>query len=262
MYTHIFYIYKMESKNNLIYVSSYTPTFQENTLSSSPDKSMNLLNNNEPNNIKNLNYSTVPPTQSYYKPIKSNETSYIPVNQNYGNPYNYGSTYVPNYYTPSFETPHNVVMSNLQRPYNSNIDSFINYIYPNINCINVIKNYLENLMLSKEVISDLLKNIKPVELESLFMSNFIMYFSNDQTIFVNKIMDIIEINNLINLLNKNDYLNITFNNKILIDKILLKINEKYKYNLNSYESVKLFLNEYLKDLELHNLNKRMFYLFL
>ena len=48
-------------------------------------------------------------------------------------------------------------------------------------------------MLSKEVISDLLKNIKPVELESLFMSNFIMYFSNDQTIFVNKIMDIIEI---------------------------------------------------------------------
>lgn len=252
----------MESKNNLIYVSSYTPTFQENTLSSSPDKSMNLLNNNEPNNIKNLNYSTVPPTQSYYKPIKSNETSYIPVSQNYGNPYNYGSTYVPNYYTPSYETPHNVVMSNLQRPYNSNIDSFINYIYPNINCINVIKNYLENLMLSKEVISDLLKNIKPVELESLFMSNFIMYFSNDQTIFVNKIMDIIEINNLINLLNKNDYLNLTFNNKILIDKILLKINEKYKYNLNSYESVKLFLNEYLKDLELHNLNKRMFYLFL
>ena len=252
----------MESKNNLIYVSSYTPTFQESTLSSSPDKSMNLLNNNEPNNIKNLNYSTVPPTQSYYKPIKSNETSYIPVSQNYGNPYNYGSTYVPNYYTPSFETPHNVVMSNLQRPYNSNIDSFINYIYPNINCINVIKNYLENLMLSKEVISDLLKNIKPVELESLFMSNFIMYFSNDQTIFVNKIMDIIEINNLINLLNKNDYLNFTFNNKILIDKILLKINEKYKYNLNSYESVKLFLNEYLKDLELHNLNKRMFYLFL
>lgn len=252
----------MESKNNLIYVSSYTPTFQENTLSSSPDKSMNLLNNNEPNNIKNLNYSTVPPTQSYYKPIKSNETSYIPVSQNYGNPYNYGSTYVPNYYTPSYETPHNVVMSNLQRPYYSNIDSFINYIYPNINCINVIKNYLENLMLSKEVISDLLKNIKPVELESLFMSNFIMYFSNDQTIFVNKIMDIIEINNLINLLNKNDYLNITFNNKILIDKILLKINEKYKYNSNSYESVKLFLNEYLKDLELHNLNKRMFYLFL
>lgn len=252
----------MESKNNLIYVSSYTPTFQENTLSSSPDKSMNLLNNNEPNNIKNLNYSTVPPTQSYYKPIKSNETSYIPVSQNYGNPYNYGSTYVPNYYTPSYETPHNVVMSNLQRPYNSNIDSFINYIYPNINCINVIKNYLENLMLSKEVISDLLKNIKPVELESLFMNNFIMYFSNDQTIFVNKIMDIIEINNLINLLNKNDYLNLTFNNKILIDKILLKINEKYKYNLNSYESVKLFLNEYLKDLELHNLNKRMFYLFL
>jgi|TARA_B100001093_G_scaffold286029_1_gene273228 hypothetical protein len=252
----------MESKNNLIYVSSYTPTFQENTLSSSPDKSLNLLNNNEPNNIKNLNYSTVPPTQSYYKPIKSNETSYIPVSQNYGNPYNYGSTYVPNYYTPSYETPHNVVMSNLQRPYNSNIDSFINYIYPNINCINVIKNYLENLMLSKEVISDLLKNIKPVELESLFMSNFIMYFSNDQTIFVNKIMDIIEINNLINLLNKNDYLNLTFNNKILIDKILLKINEKYKYNLNSYESVKLFLNEYLKDLELHNLNKRMFYLFL
>ena len=223
---------------------------------------MNLLNNNEPNNIKNLNYSTVPPTQSYYKPIKSNEISYIPVSQNYGNPYNYGSTYVPNYYTPSYETPHNVVMSNLQRPYNSNIDSFINYIYPNINCINVIKNYLENLMLSKEVISDLLKNIKPVELESLFMSNFIMYFSNDQTIFVNKIMDIIEINNLINLLNKNDYLNLTFNNKILIDKILLKINEKYKYNLNSYESVKLFLNEYLKDLELHNLNKRMFYLFL
>ena len=252
----------MESKNSLIYVSSYTPTFQENTLSSSPDKSMNLLNNNEPNNIKNLNYSTVPPTQSYYKPIKSNEISYIPVSQNYGNPYNYGSTYVPNYYTPSYETPHNVVMSNLQRPYNSNIDSFINYIYPNINCINVIKNYLENLMLSKEVISDLLKNIKPVELESLFMSNFIMYFSNDQTIFVNKIMDIIEINNLINLLNKNDYLNLTFNNKILIDKILLKINEKYKYNLNSYESVKLFLNEYLKDLELHNLNKRMFYLFL
>ena len=70
----------MESKNNLIYVSSYTPTFQENTLSSSPDKSMNLLNNNEPNNIKNLNYSTVPPTQSYYKPIKSNETSFLETN--------------------------------------------------------------------------------------------------------------------------------------------------------------------------------------
>jgi hypothetical protein len=117
-------------------------------------------------------------------------------------------------------------------------------------------------MLSKEVISDLLRNIKPIELESLFMNNFIVHFSNDQTIFVNKIMNIIDINNLINLLNKNDYINLTFNNKILIDKIILKVNEKYKYNLSNYESVKLFLNEYLKDLELHNINKRMFYLFL
>ena len=245
------FIYTLRILNNLNFVSSYTPTFQDNTLPNSPDKSMNILNN-EPNNIKNLNY----------KPIKSTETSYISVNQNYGNPYNYGNTYVPNYYTPSYETPHNVVMSNLQRPYNSNLDSFINYIYPNINCINVIKNYLENLMLSKEVISDLLRNIKPVELELLFMNNFIMHFTNDQTIFVNKIMSTIEINNLINLLNKNNYLSLTFNNKILIDKIILKINEKYKYNLSNYESVKLFLNEYLKDLELHNLNKRMFYLFL
>ena len=253
----------MEPKNNLNFVSSYTSSFQDlNTLPNSPDKSMNILNNNEPNKVKNLNYSTVPPTQSYYKPIKSIETSYLPVNQNYGYSYNYGNTYVPNYYTPSYETPHNVVMSNLQRPYNSNIDSFIKYIYPNVNCINVIKNYLENLMLSNEVISDLLKNIKPVELESLFMNNFIMHFSNDQIIFVNKIMDTIEINNLINLLNKNDYLSLTYNNKILIDKIILKINEKYKYNINNYESVKLFLNEYLKDLELFNLNKRMFYFFL
>ena len=253
----------MEPKNNLNFVSSYTSSFQDlNTLPNSPDKSMNILNNNESNKVKNLNYSTIPSTQSYYKPIKSIETSYLPVNQNYGYSYNYGNTYVPNYYTPSYETPHNVVMSNLQRPYNSNIDSFIKYIYPNVNCINVIKNYLENLMLSKEVISDLLRNIKPIELESLFMNNFILHFSNDQIIFVNKIMDIIDINNLMNLLNKNDYLNITFNNKILIDKIILKVNEKYKYNLSNYESVKLFLNEYLKDLELHNLNKRMFYLFL
>ena len=253
----------MEPKNNLNFVSSYTSSFQDlNTLPNSPDKSMNILNNNEPNKVKNLNYSTVPPTQSYYKPIKSIETSYLPVNQNYGYSYNPGNTYVPNYYTPRFETPNNVVMSNLQTPYNSNIDSFINYTYPNVKCINVIKNYLENLMLSKEVISDLLRNIKPIELESLFMNNFILHFSNDQIIFVNKIMDIIDINNLMNLLNKNNYLNIKFNNKILIDKIILKVNEKYKYNLSNYESVKLFLNEYLKDLELHNLNKRMFYLFL
>ena len=176
-------LYKMDPKNNLNSVYSYTSTFQDNTLPNSPDKSMNVLNNNEPNKMKNLNYSTVPPTQSYYKPIKSNETSYIPVNQNYGYPYNYGNTYVPNYYTPRFEPPNNAVMSNLQTPYNSNIDSFINYTYPNINCINVIKNYLENLMLSKEVISDLLRNIKPIELESLFMNNFILHFSNDQTIF-------------------------------------------------------------------------------
>ena len=35
-------------------------------------------------------------------------------------------------------------------------------------------------------------------------------------------MDIIDINNLINLLNKNDYINLTFNNKILIDKIIFE----------------------------------------
>ena len=48
---------------------------KDNTLPNSPDKSMNILNNNQPNNMKNLNYSTVPPTQSYYKPIKSNDFS-------------------------------------------------------------------------------------------------------------------------------------------------------------------------------------------
>jgi hypothetical protein len=241
----------MDSKNKLNFVSSHISQ-------SFPDKPINILNNNELNKMKNLNYGSVLPSQSYYKPIKSTETSYLPINQNY----NYENTYIPNYYTPSYETPHNVVMYNLQKSYNSNLDSFINFIYPNINCINVIKNYLENLMLSKEVISDLLKNIKPVELESLFMSNFIINFSNDQTIFVNKIMETIEINHLINLLNKNDYLSFTYNNKLLIDKINLKINEKYRYNLNNYESLKIFLNEYLKDLELCNLNKRMFYLFL
>ena len=72
----------MDPKNNLNSVYPYTSTFQDQvTLPNSPDKSMNVLNNNEQNKVKNLNYSTVPPTQSYYKPIKSNETSYIPVNQ-------------------------------------------------------------------------------------------------------------------------------------------------------------------------------------
>ena len=96
----------MDPENNLNSVYSYTLTFQDqNTLPNSPDKSMNILNNNESNKVKNLNYSTIPSTQSYYKPIKSIETSYLPVNQNYGYSYNYENSYVPNYYTPRFETP-------------------------------------------------------------------------------------------------------------------------------------------------------------
>ena len=47
-------LYIMDPKNNLNFVSSYTPTFQDQvTLPNSPDKSMNILNN-EPNNIKNF----------------------------------------------------------------------------------------------------------------------------------------------------------------------------------------------------------------
>ena len=105
--------------------------------------------------------------------------------------------------------------------------------------------------------SDILRRIISTSISIILAIIFVIFIQN----FLLR-SAIVHTNEMAPTLNKNDYINLTFNNKILIDKIILKVNEKYKYNLSNYESVKLFLNEYLKDLELHNINKRIFYLFL
>lgn len=145
--------------------------------------------------------------------------------------------------------------------YNNNQTSVVDYIYQNIDESNVIKNYLAKFITSKEIINQLLRYIKPIEVELLFNTNYIQQFTVDQKIFVNKFMEITQLNNLINVLKFDN--NIEINNYInLINFISYKINEKYinKNNLNNIDLLKLYFKLYLKNLSDDEINRQVFYL--
>jgi hypothetical protein len=145
--------------------------------------------------------------------------------------------------------------------YNNNQTSVVDYVYQNIDENNVIKNYLSKFITSKEIINQLLKYIKPIEVELLFNTNYIQQFTIDQKIFVNKFMEITQLNNLINVLKFDN--NIEINNYIsLINFISYKINEKYinKNNLNNIDLLKLYFKLYLKNLSDDEINRQVFYL--
>lgn len=145
--------------------------------------------------------------------------------------------------------------------YNNNQTSVVDYVYQNIDENNVIKNYLSKFITSKEIINQLLRYIKPIEVELLFNTNYIQQFTIDQKIFVNKFMEITQLNNLINVLKFDN--NIEINNYInLINFISYKINEKYinKNNLNNIDLLKLYFNLYLKNLSDDEINRQVFYL--
>jgi hypothetical protein len=145
--------------------------------------------------------------------------------------------------------------------YNNNQTSVVDYVYQNIDENNVIKNYLSKFITSKEIINQLLRYIKPIEVELLFNTNYIQQFTVDQKIFVNKFMEITQLNNLINVLKFDN--NIEINNYInLINFISYKINEKYinKNNLNNIDLLKLYFKLYLKNLSDDEINRQVFYL--
>ncbi len=145
--------------------------------------------------------------------------------------------------------------------YNNNQTSVVDYIYQNIDESNVIKNYLAKFITSKEIINQLLRYIKPIEVELLFNTNYIQQFTVDQKIFVNKFMEITQLNNLINVLKFDN--DIEINNYInLINFISYKINEKYinKNNLNNIDLLKLYFKLYLKNLSDDEINRQVFYL--
>lgn len=145
--------------------------------------------------------------------------------------------------------------------YNNNQTSVVDYIYQNIDESNFIKNYLAKFITSKEIINQLLRYIKPIEVELLFNTNYIQQFTVDQKIFVNKFMEITQLNNLINVLKFDN--NIEINNYInLINFISYKINEKYinKNNLNNIDLLKLYFKLYLKNLSDDEIKRQVFYL--
>jgi len=139
----------------------------------------------------------------------------------------------------------------------------IDYIYQNTNN-NFIINFLENLISSKEIIYDLLMNIKPIELEILFNYNNKNKLTIDQKIFVNKLMHITGYQNLINLFKRNANLIIGEYHLVLIKKIIHKINQKYNFqnNINCVNLFNYFVNEYLIDLNQDEINRQVFYLLL
>lgn len=139
----------------------------------------------------------------------------------------------------------------------------IDYIYQNTNN-NFIINFLENLISSKEIIYDLLMNIKPIELQILFDRNNKNKLTIDQKIFVNKVMQITDYQNLINLFKRNVNPIINEYYLVLIKKIIHKINQKYNFqnNINCIDLFYYFVNEYLIDLNQDEINRQVFYLLL
>ena len=206
------------------------------------------------NNIQSANNCVQYPEHNYHNneqiiyiqhnPYYNNEQLQIPYQQNQ-------NTYVCRTVQNQIYIPNYVNEQN----------SILNYIYDS-SCEKLIIDKLL-LFVSKEVLVKLLDFIKPIDFKLLVKNKFDK-LTNDQTDFVNHLIQSIRFDKLVNEFESNNYFN--FDQYDIIKKILykIKIDFEQKHNIINTEihNVRV-LQMYLKDLKPLNQNdknRKLFYL--
>ena len=182
----------------------------------------------------------------YYNNEQVNQIPYQQNQNTYISPPIQNQIYVPNYVNEQNYTEENTIL---------------NYIYDS-SCEKII---IDKLLLftSKEILVKLLDFIKPIDFKLLVKNKFDK-LTNDQTTFVNHLIQSIRLDKLVNEFESNNYLN--FDQYEIIKKILykMKIDFEQKHNIMHTENHNvLVLQMYLKDLKTLNQNdknRKLFYL--
>ena len=178
------------------------------------------------------------------------------------NPYNNNEQIAQNIYQQNHDT---YVCSPIQNKiyipkYINEQNSILNNIYDSFEN-SIIDKLL--LFVSKEVLFKLLNFIKPIDFK-LLARNKLDKLTNDQTVFVNNLIQSIGLNKLINDFEINNYFN--FDQYDIIKKILYKMKIDFEQNhniinteLHNIRALQMYLKD-LKSINQNDKNKFLFYL--